>query len=599
MDGWRKKMQGFSKESLEVLREKIDLVEVLSSHIKMQKAGAYYKGLCPFHEEKSPSFVVALGSNHYHCYGCGAHGDAIQFLMNYLGMGFTESVKVLAEKFGVTLEQEKGEAGFSKQFLKEPMEEAMGFYHFTLLHTKEGEACLRYLYERGIDLEFIQKFHLGYAPPGNLLQQYLKDRFSKEILEKVGLIKRLHSGKIADFFTERMMIPILDGLGNPIGFSARKVKEGTFGAKYVNSPETPLFKKSKVLFALFYSRKRIAKERKALIVEGQIDAFRLIQEGFDFTISSQGTAFTEEQGKELLGLGVDKVYIAFDPDEAGLHATDKTGNFFQKEGVEVQVVLFPKGYDPDFILREKGPEEMKHFLQQSSDFLTFLVEQEKKRYNLNSPAQKTELVQIIAKKIRSWDHPLMVHESLRKLAKLTQTPEALLHLETPGEKIFFPKAAEIAKESASKIDPDLILESDFIRWLFLLGEEKPYLIEIAKKNLQESHFKNTECLQLYKTYLDLYEQKKPLDILSLRAALEEKSLQDCLAKLLEKKVNPSRVEETFLQTIQKMLDRSWMEEREKIKIKIFEGKCSEEEIMQLAKKFDLLKKERPQILKNP
>ncbi len=587
-------MQGFSKESLELLRDRMDLIEVLSPYVKLQKAGAYFKGLCPFHEEKSPSFVVALGSKHYHCYGCGAHGDAIQFFMNHLGMGFAEAVKALAEKFGVVLEEEKQDVpGFSKQFLREPLQEAVAFYHFTLLHTEEGKSGLQYFYQRGIDLSFIKRFYLGYAPSRNLLQKYLGSKFSLDLLEKIGLVKKLSSGKIADFFSERIVIPILDGIGNPIGFSARKIREDTFGPKYVNSPETPLFKKSRVLFALSHSRRRIAKERKALIVEGQLDAYRLIQEGFDFVVSSQGTAFTEEQGKELLQLGVDKVTIAFDPDEAGLHAADKTGNFFQKEGVEVYVTLLPKGYDPDYILREKGPEVMESFLQNSVDFLTFLVEQEKKRYNLNSPAQKTELVQVISKKIRSWDHPLMVHESLRKLARLTETPESLLHLEVPQGEVFFQKEGKREKES---FDPDQILEGDFVRWLFLLGEEKPFLIEVAKKNIKEGHLKTKECRILYETYLHLYENKKPLDVLSLTSCFSQENIQEFLAKLLQKKVNPARVEESFLDTLQKILDRSWMEEREKIKMKIFEGKCEEAEVMKLAQEFDLLKKARPKII---
>lgn len=588
-------MKGFSKESLEQLRNRIDLVEVISPYVSLQRAGAYYKGLCPFHEEKTPSFVIAKGDTHYHCYGCKAHGDAIQFLISHMGVSFAEAVQILAEKFGVILEEERGEKpGWNKAYFRKPLEEALQFYHYCLLHTIEGQKNLKYLYLRGIDLTFIQNFCLGYAPKGFLLQRYLLSQgYSKELLLQVGLLKQLGEGKIGDFFSERIMIPILDSLGNAIGFSARKVEETSFGPKYINSPETPLFKKSKILFGLNYSRKNIAKYRKALLVEGQLDALRLIQEGFAFTVASQGTAFSEDHAKELIQLGLDEVYIAFDPDEAGQKATDRLGDLFQKEGIEVKVVSLPMGYDPDLVLREKGPEAMQALIQKSQDFLSFLVHQETKRLDLQSPAQKTELVQSLANRIRRWDHPLMVHESLKKLARLTQTPESMIGIETKRGEYFVKQEAHLSFPS---IDPDRILEGDLLRWLVLLGEEKPHLIEIAKQNLSFHHFKVGVCVKLYKKYLQLYEEKRPLDILSLTMEASDSEVQLFLSELLQKKVNPSRVEEVYIETVQKILDRHWMEQREHIKVKIFSGKCSEAEIMELAHQFDELKKNRPQMV---
>lgn len=349
----------YTKESLDTLRQKVDLVDVLSSHIELKKAGASYKALCPFHDEKSPSFMVQRGDTHYHCFGCGAHGDAITFLMMYLKMGFGDAVESLAERFSVRLEVVEGgpeRKGPSKAALKEALEAACRFYHMILLHTHEGHEALKYLHGRSIDLDFIRQFHIGLAPktPGLFRKTMHALGFQDALLQEAGLLADGREGRLRDFFYDRITFPIRDAAGAVIGFSARKYKEETFGGKYVNTSETALFKKSRVLFGLNYSRRRIAKERKALIVEGQIDALRLIQAGFNITVAGQGTAFGEGHARELVALGIQDVFLALDADDAGQEATKKIGNMFQKNGVGVRVVKMPFGSDPDAFLREKG-----------------------------------------------------------------------------------------------------------------------------------------------------------------------------------------------------------------------------------------------------
>jgi len=285
----------YTKESLELLRQRIDLVEVLTPHLQLHRAGAAFKALCPFHEEKTPSFIVQRGDSHYHCFGCGAHGDAIAFLMNNVKMSFTEAVEHLAERFGVPLEKMDASEevkGPSKSVLKEALDRAARLYHFLLLHSEEGQKALEYLYQRGIDLDFIRTFQIGYASNSpDLLKRFLyAQNVSEEVLLETGLIA---ASSKRDFFCDRITFPIRDPMGAVIGFSARKFKEETYGGKYINTSETPLFKKSQVLFALSYCRQKIAKERKAIIVEGQIDALRLIHSGFNYTVAGQGTAFGE------------------------------------------------------------------------------------------------------------------------------------------------------------------------------------------------------------------------------------------------------------------------------------------------------------------
>lgn len=587
----------FTKDSLENLRRRVDLVEVLSSHLDMKRMGVSYKALCPFHDEKTPSFMIQKGDSHYHCFGCGAHGDAIQFVMSHLKMGFSDAVEHLAQKFQVPLvqiENNEEKTGINKGLLKQASLQASRFFHFYLLHTHEGHEALRYLYQRGIDLDFVRQFQVGLAPKNTqILRQIMHGKMIKdEILEAAGLIAKTKDGNWRPFFSDRITFPIRDAAGAVIGFSARKYKEETFGGKYINTTETPLFKKSRVLFGLNYCRRRIAKERKAIIVEGQIDALRMIQTGFNLTVAGQGTAFGEEHVKELLQLGIAEVFLALDADEAGQEAACKIGNFFQKEGIEVRVVKIPQGSDPDAFLREKGPDEFIKLMEKSIDYLTFLVARHARTVNMDSPAGKLQLVQLISQQIRGWDHPLMVHESLRKLAQLTQVAENVIgvgQVHTPN--LYIKKSASIGTQT---VDPDRVLESDFLRWLLLMGD-MPNFADLARRHLHPADLRVAACRRLYQTLLECVENQLPRDLLSVAITLNNAEDQLLMADLLLKKVNKERADQQFAETIQKILDRNWMERREEIKIKIQSGHCTDEQVLELVKQFDELKRTPPKI----
>lgn len=589
-------MKTYTKESLERLRSRIDLIEVLSPYITFSKSGAYFKACCPFHEEKTPSFIVQRNDSHYHCFGCSAHGDAISFLMNYQKMSFIEAVDFLADKFGVNLEVNEDDgssSGPSKKILKEVLDIASRFYHFLLLHSSEGHSALKYLYDRGIDQNFIKTFQIGLSLKNpNLLQNYMKEKkISLELLSQAGLIKNFDIPK--DFFTERIMFPIRDAMGAVIGFSARKYMEETLGPKYVNTYETLLFKKSRILFGLNYSRKNIAKQRKVIVVEGQIDALRLIYCGFSITVASQGTAFTHEHIKELINLGVNQAYLAFDPDNAGIEAAIKTGDLFQKNAIETYIVQLPPNMDPDTVLIEYGPKYFEKILDQSNDYLTFLVETFSKKINVKSPAGKNELVQLIVERIKGWDHPLMVHESLRKLAKLTQIPENMIASADDSYDVYIKKQSNLP---FSEIDPDLILETDLLRILFLQGQSKKELIVIAKNNLKEEHFKVKICKNLFIKYMAYFQDNTTKDLLSFAIDLDTAEERFFLSEMLQKKINVDKVKENFIKTVQQILDRFWMESREEIKLKIHNASTSDEEVINLAKKFDEIKNNRPSII---
>ncbi len=579
----------YSKESLETLRQRIDLVDVVSSYVKMQRTGSSYKGLCPFHEEKTPSFLIHKGDTHYHCFGCGAHGDSIAFLMNYVKMTFVDSLEFLAERFQVPLEKtEEEEKGPNKGRLKHALERACLWYQFFLLHSEEGHEALNYLYTRGLSLSFIRTFEIGYAPKlGGMLHRLLKEEgFSEEELFQAGLTRQGSSGRAKDFFSERITFPIKDRMGGVIGFSARKFKEETFGGKYINTAETVLFKKSQVLFGFCYSRQKIAKERKALIVEGQIDALRLIDSGFDFTVAGQGTAFGEGHAKELLQLGVTKVYLALDGDKAGQEAAVKVGDLFQGKGVEVIVVSLTEGLDPDAFLRSYGKEAFATLLVKGVDYLTFYYRYLCKGQDLSSPSQKNSIIETIAQKVRLWEQPVLVYESLKKLATLAGIPEEAIKNQEPLKVPF-------RKESLIKplVNANRVLEMDLLRWMMLSEKKAEAVYNIIQKNICINHFKIEACAKLFSAYQSLKPEERQ-DLLSLAALLEKPEEQELLQELLQRKVNVFKAEEGIVETVKKILDRSWMDLGDII-LKQMQNAPTLEEAMELSRQFDELKKQLP------
>lgn len=588
----------FTTDSLELLRRKIDLFEVLSAHITFQRSGSTYKTLCPFHEEKSPSFIIQRGSAHYHCFGCGAHGDAISFLMTHVRMSFTEAVESLAERFQVHLEKEEEQENSktpNKVALKQALTFASELYHYLLLYTEEGREALSYLYARGITLQFIQRFQIGYAPEQyNVLLQYLHAcGVEEEVMLQSGLIKIPSNGKKRDFFSERITFPILDALGAVIGFSARKYKQDTFGGKYINSPETFLFKKSRVLFGLSYCRAKIAKQQMAIIVEGQIDALRLINTGFDYVVAAQGTAFGEEHVKELLQLGIKKVYLALDADEAGQAAAQKIGDLLQKQGIDTRVVALEKDMDPDLLLREKGPNYFTHLLDTSIDYLSFLFFYLAKDSDLRIPSQKNQVVNQAVDQIKSWQQPVLVHESLKKLAEIAQVPEASVGInQICIPDVFISQQASIRLQ---EVDGDRILELDLLRWLIMGSSQCPEVIPIAQANLKQEHFRVSSAWKLYLSILKGY-QAGCFDLLAIGSNLTDPEEQKFLSELLQRKINLQKTKEGFIEALRKILVRDWMQKREKIRIQIQSVEHSEEETLQLAYQFDILKNQVPEVL---
>ena len=574
-----------TKDCLERLRERMDLAEIVGSHIELKRQGGKIKALCPFHNEKTPSFTVNSGDSHYHCFGCGAHGDGVAFLMNFLGLTFNESIEYLANKYSIQLEYtgKKEQTVDYKRDLYKINRRTAEFFHFHLLHSEEAKPALKYLHERGITDEFIKKFLIGYAPKEEKFQKtfYQSEKFSEQLLSMAGI---LSESTKRTFFSERIMFPIHDGVGNAIGFSGRKIDESVFGGKYVNTKETAVFKKSRTLYGLNYSRRSIAKSGKVIVVEGQIDALRLIYEGFDFTVASQGTAFGEEHVQELMKLGITEVTICFDGDEAGDKSAVKVGQLFQKEGVEVFVCSFAKGMDPDTYLVEHGKEAFSKLCAQKEGYMSFLVRMLSVNGKDKTPAGKNAIAGAVKKMMNQWKHPIMIHEGEKALSRL---------LHVPGKYLVTTKVPVIKKAPVVQkrfIDP---IEQDLIRWLLLTTEEE--FIDIIMENVAADYIYDEGIREIFCLCKMIYGRGEKIDMLHLGMALNEQQIH-FLDQVKSKRMNISKAREGITFLCQKLIDREWQRKAEDIKNKMNQDGLSEKEIFTLAKEFDEIKKTKQNIM---
>lgn len=370
------------KRTLEDIRFRSDIVDVIGSYFNLKRAGSAFKALCPFHGEKTPSFSVNPKKQIYHCFGCGAGGDVFGFVMQYEGVDFMTAVQLLARRAGIPIETEEGEGGDGgkKQTLYKIHEEISRFYQRCLHHSMASAGAARqYLSDRGLTDEIVEEFLIGYAPPrwDSVTRWGAKNDYDDAILEEAGLLARRENEKgevnVYDRFRNRLMFPIRDQQSRVVAFSGRTLESSPRIAKYVNSPETPLFQKSRVLYALDMARHAIVDGGRAILCEGQIDVIRCHQAGFKNAVAAQGTAFTEDHAR-VMKRYADSVVIVFDPDKAGQDAAIRTSTVFMDTGLAVRIAVLPRGEDPDSFIRQQGAEAFTEVLDKARSAVSYQVE---------------------------------------------------------------------------------------------------------------------------------------------------------------------------------------------------------------------------------
>jgi DNA primase len=334
--------------SVEAVKQSADIVALVEARTRLRKVGGRYTGLCPFHQEKTPSFSVSPDRGTYHCFGCGAGGDAITFVEEIEGVDFVGAIEWLADRFNVPLEYEESSpasdaARRRRDRLHAMLEQAAAFYERHLWESAAGEPVRAYLLGRGLAEPACREFRLGLSPGGNALVRKAREKgFTQAELSAAGLLSR----RGGDYFAHRLMFPLADARGRIVGFQARKLREDDpLRGKYVNSPEGELFHKSAILYGLHLARAAIAKEDRALVVEGNTDVIALRQAGLGPVIASMGTALTEQQLKELARL-TRRLFLCFDSDAAGEDATLRGMELALQRGFDVKVVSLPRGKDP-------------------------------------------------------------------------------------------------------------------------------------------------------------------------------------------------------------------------------------------------------------
>jgi len=396
-----------SDDSLERVKQAADIVEVVSAHTDLRRQGSRWVGLCPFHEERTPSFSVDAGEKLYHCFGCGVGGDTIKFVEEKEGLGFAEAVELLAERYGVELQREREDPQAEarrreRRHLGELLDRTAAFYAQFLWDAPEAAKARKYLTGRGLGEETLRAFGVGYAPSAwdTVLKRGQRAGFSVEELRAVGLAQRGRGGGEYDRFRERIMFPIRDRRGRTLGFGGRAMRSDQ-GAKYVNTAETDFFHKSRMLYGIDLAKEAIAKAGRAVVVEGYTDVLALHQAGVGEAVGVMGTAITEKQVEALSGM-VDEVVLALDADAAGQEAMLRAQRVAAGRKMRLRVAAMPAGEDPaEMVAEEGGPERFRELVEGAVDLPAFQVGLVLDRTRGASPAERdralnTEIAPVVA-----------------------------------------------------------------------------------------------------------------------------------------------------------------------------------------------------------
>jgi DNA primase len=415
---------------LEEIRARIDIVELIGARMTLKKTGGTFKGCCPFHHEKTPSFHVNPVKQFYHCFGCGESGDIFTFLMKQDGLAFMDAVRTLADRVGVVIRQDVDYNAQNRNLLYAIHAELAAFYQRCLKQTREAEAARQYLSSRKLSDEVAALFGIGFAPvtPRDAVLQWAKKHsYTPEQLVAAGVLspsnKPDRPDDYFDRFRGRLMFPICDRQGRVVAFSGRILDPKSHPAKYVNSPETEIFTKSRVLYALDKAAAKIVKHprREAIVCEGQIDVIRCHASGFETAVASQGTAFTKEH-VSLLKKHADSVVLVFDGDSAGRKAALRTGTLFLEEEIPVRVAVLPTGDDPDSILRDKGPAAFREILDSAQSITAFQID------TMIQAEAQPDSIDAVSRVARGVIEMLAVCANAVQRAHLLEEAARLLHL---------------------------------------------------------------------------------------------------------------------------------------------------------------------------
>ncbi len=537
---------------IQKIQDQNDIVEVISGHVQLKKSGRNFKALCPFHSEKTASFYVNPDKQIFHCFGCGVGGNIFSFLMKYNQMSFGESVKVLAEKKGISISKSFFASGQNSGLARSILdlnETASHYFAHCLKETREGQIALSYLEKRQIRKSTIEKMRLGYAPlkRDGLCLAAQQKKISLSLLERAGLISpRMNEEGYFDYFRKRIIFPIFDVTGRVIAFGGRVLDDTQ--PKYLNSPETPVFKKSAVLYGLNFAKDDIRKSGSALVVEGYLDFISLYQAGITNVVSSSGTSFTEGQVRALRRLAKE-VILVYDPDAAGTAATLRGIELLLREQLQVRIVSLKDGFDPDEFIRKNGKAAFLAAVNEAKGFFEYNLERLLNLCDVKNLNGKVAVVEGMLPWVKLVENSIARREMIKQISERLNIEESDVMEE-------FNKLSQRGKPLAAPegVFPNFSLDAEgsLIKLIF----EKEDILDEVKKEIEPSDFYDGNLRQIAefiwrygrddklpssKSLINFLPEEKTRDILTfiiLNKTVfhdEAKALRDCLEYIKKRK----------------------------------------------------------------
>ena len=512
----------FSDEFLSEVRDRNDIVDVVSPYVDLRVRGSLATGLCPFHNEKSPSFTVYINTQSYYCFGCGSGGDVITFIKNIENLDYKEAVTMLAERSGLALPADGYDDGIAKmkRRILDANRDAARFFHSNLF-TPEGKTGLDYFLGRGLTVETIRHFGLGFAPDRwDALIRHLKSKgYSENEILQADLARKSQKGHVIDTYRNRAMFPIIDLRGGVIAFGGRVLDDSK--PKYVNTSDTLVYKKSQGVFALNFAKR--GTEKTLILCEGYMDVIAYHQAGFTNAVAGLGTAFTPEQAK-LLSKYAEEVILSYDNDEAGQNATRKAINILSKTPLRIKVAKLSGGKDPDEIIKRYGKEQMRKILTSAVGDIEFDLQRAKSGFDLSSSDGKVAYLGRAVDILAAFRNPIQwdVYASrlsdelgVSKEAIVGQIEKVSRQRQRRTARDNFSKAASFNNDALKKVNPERqrnLTAAKAEETLIASLLHNPDFYAKIKDKLSDDDFATQLNLRIYKLIAERIEQNRPVDI---------------------------------------------------------------------------------------
>jgi len=518
-------------ELVEEIRDRSDIVEVISDRVLLKKSGANYKGLCPFHSEKTPSFTVSPAKQIFHCFGCNEGGNVYQFVMKIENLSFPDSVLLLARRYGINIVEQKvkGVNSSQKNTLYDVNAMAAEFFQRQLSELPQGKTAREYLRKRGITKNIIESFKIGYASPSwDGVHQFLKKKgISADIQNSAGLIKeRENGGGYVDRFRERIIFPISDSEGRIVGFGGRVLNDTDSRPKYLNSPETLVYKKGNILYGLHITKDLIRKSKDAFLVEGYFDLITAYQHGIKNVIATSGTALTEDHAR-LLRRYTETVTLVFDGDEAGRNASNRGGIVLLNGGVKVKVIPLPQGNDPDSFIREKKGDGFFNISKGSKPFMEYIINKESAESDLKSIDGRVKCINAVIPFLSLMNNSVEKSMYISSLAEKTGVSEKAIMDEMSKNKV---KDKAKVKEVLTSSSSSSSNKAERILVQLMLLDNKN--IEKIKKHISVDDFKDNDMAKISSLLFTLSESNDNIAISHIMDKLSEDKLKKLISEMV-------------------------------------------------------------------